>query len=98
MAETKQVKEEQLEQIKQLQDTFNDMVLKFGQLEIEIIKVKSVLTELETKKEEFNKEFFDLRVKETELANQLSGEYGEGIINPSTGEFVSQSPSENQQN
>jgi hypothetical protein len=82
--------EEDMTKLKGLQDRFNNIVLQFGQIDIEIIKNKTELDRLTELKTQLENDFRTLKADERALADELTKKYGAGILDPRTGEFTPQ--------
>lgn len=75
--------QEELQQLKNLNEERADIVTKFGAVEVEI-------QSLELQKNKLTKTLQEL-IKQSELVGQtLQKKYGEGNINIETGEFIKQ--------
>lgn len=81
MAEQK-ITPEELKLLKNIQDTQEALVLKFGELEFQI-------QNLELEKEKLVEQLENYKNKEKELAGQLTDKYGKGTINIEKGTFQS---------
>ena len=81
MAEQK-ITPEELKSLKNIQDTQEALVLKFGELEFQI-------QNLELEKEKLVEQLENYKNKEKELAGQLTDKYGKGTINIEKGTFQS---------
>jgi len=81
MAEQKLTSEE-INEIKSTQETQEELVTGFGELEFQI-------QTLELQKEKLVEQLETYKTKEKELANQLSQKYGNGTINIEKGIFQS---------
>jgi len=95
MAEKIKFSDEDMAKLKELQDRFNNIVLQFGQIDIEIIKTKTENERLTNLKLKLEEDFKSLKADEHEMANQLTTKYGPGILDPKTGDFT---PQENKSN
>ena len=95
MADKQKFSDEDMAKLKELQDRFNNIVLQFGQIDIEIIKAKAETERLTTLKIKIEDDFKNLRTDEQTLANDLTVKYGAGILDPKTGNFT---PQENKSN
>ena len=95
MADKQKFSDEDMAKLKELQDRFNNIVLQFGQIDIEIIKAKAETERLTTLKIKIEDDFNNLRTDEQTLANDLTKKYGAGILDPKTGNFT---PQENKSN
>jgi hypothetical protein len=81
MAEQK-ITPEELKSLKNIQDTQEALVLKFGELEFQI-------QNLELEKEKLVEQLESYKNKEKKLAGQLTEKYGKGTINIEKGIFQS---------
>ena len=81
MAEQK-ITPEELKSLKNIQDTQEALVLKFGELEFQI-------QNLELEKEKLVGQLENYKNKEKKLAEQLTEKYGKGTINVEKGTFQS---------
>ena len=80
--ETKVLTQEEITQLKAVQQERYSIVDKFGTIEIQF-------QELESTKQKLKLEYEKLKQKEEVLGKQLQAKYGDGTINLEKGEFVS---------
>jgi hypothetical protein len=80
--ETKVLTQEEITQLKAVQQERFSMIDKFGAIEIQF-------QELESIKQKLKLEYEKLKQKEEVLGKQLQDKYGDGTINLEKGEFVS---------
>jgi hypothetical protein len=80
--ETKVLTQEELQQIKDIQQEKSILVEQFGLIEYSI-------QDLEQQKQTLNSSLFNLKQKEIELGKTLQERYGDGTINVEKGEFTS---------
>lgn len=73
--------QEEINDLKSIQEQNSQLIVSFGQIEIAI-------QNLDTQKSELKKQFYALKSKENELAQALQAKYGNGNINIETGEFT----------
>jgi transcription-repair coupling factor (superfamily II helicase) len=71
----------ELDTIKQIQQTEIDLVDQFGRIEFQ---VQTLLLQ----KEELKQEITKLKIASNKLGEQLQQKYGDGNINIETGEFI----------
>lgn len=90
MAEKQKFSDEDMSRLKELQDRFNNIVLQFGQIDIELIKTRGEIDRLNTLKEKLEEDFKSLKTDEQSLANELTKKYGPGVLDPRTGDFTPQ--------
>jgi predicted nucleic acid-binding Zn-ribbon protein len=79
--ETKVLTQEEITQLKAIQQERYAIVDAFGVLEIQ-------LQELEIRKQKLKLEYEKLKQKEETLGKQLQDKYGDGTINLEKGEFI----------
>ena len=77
------LEQEELQQLKKLNEERADIVTKFGAIEVEIQNLK-------LQKEMLTKNLQELVKRSETLGQELQEKYGEGNINIETGEFVKQ--------
>ena len=80
--ETKVLTQEEITQLKDVQQERYSLIDKFGTIEIQF-------QELESMKQKLKLEYEKLKQKEEVLGKQLQDKYGDGTINLEKGEFVS---------
>ena len=87
MAEIK-FTEEEMKQLKEMQDNFNNTVLQFGQLKVEQMNLARTTQRLEEVKEKLESDYQALVTSEKNLSAELNTKYGDGVLDPSTGIFT----------
>ena len=80
--ETKVLTQEEIAQLKEVQQERFSMIDKFGTVEVQF-------QELESIKQKLKLEYEKLKQKEEVLGKQLQEKYGDGTINLEKGEFIS---------
>jgi hypothetical protein len=80
--ETKVLTQEEITQLKEVQQERYSLIDRFGTIEIQF-------QELESAKQKLKLEHEKLKQKEDVLGKQLQAKYGDGTINLERGEFVS---------
>jgi hypothetical protein len=80
--ETKVLTQDELQQIKDLQQEKSVLVEQFGIIEYRI-------QDLKQQKQSLNSALSDLKQKEIDLGKMLQEKYGDGTINVEKGEFTS---------
>jgi predicted nucleic acid-binding Zn-ribbon protein len=80
--ETKVLTQEEITQLKTVQQERYSIIDKFGTIEIQF-------QELESTKQKLKLEYEKLKQKEEVLGKQLQEKYGDGTINLEKGEFIS---------
>jgi len=83
MAEDAKIKltEQEVEKIKLLQQKYNELLLKLGQLAIDKLQLKEF-------EDTLNKDFQESKREETEYMQELNKKYGNGFLDTKTMEFT----------
>ena len=88
MSEIKKLTEEELGQIKDLQQQYNKFVFELGSVEAQLQNILATKTLIETEKSNVLEDIKKLGEREKEVINTLQAKYGAGSINPETGEIT----------
>ena len=80
--------DEDLKTVKEIQDEYSSITSKFGHLSISKIKLESQLNSLQDYESKLNEDFINLQNREREFLEGTTKKYGEGSLNPETGEFT----------
>ena len=80
--------EEEVNKIKEIQTEYLKIQNLFGQLSISEMRLLEQLSLLEKSKEENKTAFVKVQIKEKDLIDEFTKKYGEGNLNPETGEFT----------
>ena len=80
--------DEDLKTVKEIQNEYSSITSKFGHLSISKIKLESQLNSLQEYESKLNEDFTNLQIKEREFLKGTTEKYGEGSLNPETGEFT----------
>jgi chromosome segregation ATPase len=95
MPDKQKFSDEDMAKLKELQDRFNNIILQFGQIDIEIIKTETETERLKNLKSKLTEDYKKLKSEEQALAGELTKKYGAGVLDPKTGDFT---PQENKGN
>ena len=88
MAEETKFTEEELKQIKEIQDSYFDIQNQFGQLSLAKLRLDQQLEGLGKNEDELNKEFIKIQENENTFLAGITEKYGEGSLDPETGVFT----------
>jgi hypothetical protein len=88
MANEKKFSEEELKQINKVADTYNSLQTELGNLSVQKILVDDRIQSIQDREAEIRKEWKKNQVTEGDLVKSLSDKYGEGTLDPKTGNFV----------
>jgi len=86
--ETQKLTPEELEQVTKLAQTFQQTVYEIGMIENTIYNFNKEINKLNEDKKRLFSDLSTLETKELELAETLRTKYGEGNIDPQTGEIM----------
>jgi tyrosine-protein phosphatase YwqE len=85
--ETQKLTSEELDQVTKLAQMFQQTVYEVGMIENTIYNFNKEINKLNEDKKRLFVDLATLETKEIEVANSLRTKYGEGNINPQTGEI-----------
>lgn len=85
MSEERKVTEEELAQIKELQDAYLKVTYDLGQLAVERLELESKLEKISESQSNAAKHLEVLRNREQEISNTLQENYGSSTIDLETG-------------
>jgi uncharacterized protein with PIN domain len=80
--------EDELRDIKTIQDDGYTLVSEFGQLEIERFVTNRKLQELDQMREKLEAQFFSVQERERVLVQSLNEKYGSGTVDIESGVFI----------
>jgi len=83
-----QLTPEELQSIKDLQTKYDQTVFELGSLEAQLIVFETQIDKLKEDKRGLVSDLNSLGKKEAELIKTLQEKYGEGALNPDTGEIT----------
>ena len=82
MSKETKLTEEEMKSIKNARNGFDEITVKFGQVEVEIANLSST-------KEMLIKELSELKNTEREIVKNITEKYGDGELDINTGVFIS---------
>ena len=90
MAKSKDTKfsEEELKSLQDLQTSYQQKQLQFGQLEVQRLLVTQQLDSLDSAKAKLEVEYGEVQETERNLVADLNKKYGPGNLDPATGVFT----------
>ena len=91
MAETTEAKfsEEEMKTVKEIQQKYVDIQHKLGQLSVAEIRLSQQMDSLQISRDELNQQFIKTQSDEKEFIKSITEKYGDGILDPKTGEYNS---------
>ena len=88
MAKETKFTDDELKQINEVADTYNSLQTELGNLSVQKILVDDRIQAIQDREAEIRKEWKKTQVTEGDLVKSLSDKYGEGTLDPKTGNFV----------
>ena len=88
MSEEVKFTEEELKQVKEIQESYFDIQNKFGQLKLTRLRFEQQIDSLNNQEEELQKKFNEIQNGEKTFLEETTKKYGEGNLNPDTGVFT----------
>ena len=80
--------EEELKSLQDLQTSYQQKQLQFGQLEVQRLLVSQQLEQLDNSKAKLEVEYGEVQETERKLVADLNEKYGPGNLDPATGVFT----------
>jgi hypothetical protein len=80
--------EEEMEKVKSFQEKYFEIQSSFGDVEIAKIRLNDRYEELEEAFEKLKEDFKTTQEEEKTFLDQITEKYGQGSLNPATGEFT----------
>ena len=84
-----QLTTEELQSIKDLQSKYNQTIFEIGALEAQLIAIDEQFEKIKKGKKGLVSDLVTIEKQESELIKTLQDKYGQGSINPETGEITS---------
>tara|TARA_B100001564_G_C20569030_1_gene637436 strand:+ start:773 stop:1054 length:282 start_codon:yes stop_codon:yes gene_type:complete len=88
MAKDNKFTEDELKQINTIADTYSTLQTELGNLGVQKILVDERIQAIQEREEAIRGEWKTNQTTEKELVKTLSEKYGEGTLDPKTGEFT----------
>jgi len=90
MAKKKEIKftKEELSSLESLKDSYSNVELSLGRLEVARLQTEQRLDQIENEKLRLETEYTQIQIQENELVSELNEKYGPGNLDPSTGVFT----------
>lgn len=87
MADAIKFSDEEMAKIRNIQQVYSEIALQLGQLALQRIQLESQLSQLDLDAMNAKDKFLKMQEEEREVAKTLQTKYGDGVLNPETGEF-----------
>lgn len=91
MAEPIKLTDDELNELKGIQTTYQEKTYEFGQLYIDKLNVNEKIKQLDEIESKLTKDLVDAQKKEQEWIDKISNKYGEGNLSLKDGTFTPKS-------
>ena len=91
MKDSTKFSEEEMKTVQTIQKTYVDVQHKLGQLSVAEIRLNQQIDALQHSRSELNDEFIKAQKEEKDFIKIITEKYGDGILNPETGEYNTKS-------
>ena len=88
MADTVKFSDDEMKSLAELQDTYQQLTQRMGQLEAQRLVQIQGLDAIDSEKDGLKEQWVNNQQKERELVDSLNKKYGPGTLDPSSGEFT----------
>tara|TARA_R100000664_G_C2755436_1_gene143158 strand:- start:1854 stop:2126 length:273 start_codon:yes stop_codon:yes gene_type:complete len=88
MSETIKFSKDELEKIKEIQQKYFDLQTQLGQSAISKLRLAQQIESLNKHEESLSSQYSDIQNFEQDFMKQMTEKYGEGTLNPQTGEYI----------
>ena len=88
MADTVKFSQEEMKSLSELQDNYQQLTQRMGQLEAQRIVQTQGLDAIDKEKDSLHEQWIGNQQKERELVDTLNAKYGPGTLDPNSGEFT----------
>ena len=89
MSDKKETKfsNDEMKVVKDIQQRYVDIQHKLGQLSVAELRLNQQIDALGSTREELNQKFIDTQNEEKDFISSITEKYGDGVLNPETGEY-----------
>ena len=88
MSEETKFTDEEIKQIKDIQDSYSKLQSEFGQVGISKMRLQEQIDEVESFESKLGTEFKQIQETEKNLLEEITKKYGDGTLDPETGVFT----------
>lgn len=88
MADTVKFSDDEMKSLAELQDTYQQLTQRMGQLEAQRLVQIQGLDAIDSEKDGLKEQWVNNQQKERELVDSLNKKYGPGTLDPNSGEFT----------
>ena len=88
MSEPVKFTDEELKQIKEIQNKYFNIQGELGRVSITKIRLNQQMDNLDEREESLHKEFKDAQNEEKDFVDSINKKYGDGVLDPESGTFT----------
>jgi len=90
MSESVKFTDEEMKELKQIQESYVEVQNNLGQTQVSILRLEQQRDNLFNYENTLKEKFFKVQEDEKKFIEKVTEKYGDGELNPNTGEFLSQ--------
>jgi predicted nuclease with TOPRIM domain len=90
MTQAKKLSNEELEELKSIQNKYLELTAQLGQIHLEKINLTIALSGMDDELSKLQAVFLELKEQESKIQQAFTKKYGTGTVNLESGEFISE--------
>ena len=90
MSESVKFTDEEMKELKQIQESYVEVQNNLGQTQVSILRLEQQRENLFNYENSLKEKFFKVQEDKKKFIEKVTEKYGDGELNPNTGEFISQ--------
>jgi hypothetical protein len=90
MTQSKKLSNEELEELKSIQNKYLELTAQLGQIHLEKINLTVALSGMDDELSKLQGVFLELKEQESKVQQAFTKKYGMGTVNLESGEFISE--------
>ena len=90
MSESVKFTDEEMKELKEIQESYIEVQNNLGQTQVSILRLEQQRENLFSYENSLKEKFFKVQEDEKKFIEKVTEKYGDGELNPNTGEFISQ--------
>ena len=90
MSESVKFTDEEMKELKEIQESYIEVQNNLGQTQVSILRLEQQRENLFNYENSLKEKFFKVQEDEKKFIEKVTEKYGDGELNPNTGEFISQ--------
>ena len=90
MSESVKFTDEEMKELKEIQESYIEVQNNLGQTQVSILRLEQQRENLFSYENSLKEKFFKVQENEKKFIEKVTEKYGDGELNPNTGEFMAQ--------